>query len=118
MIETENSLKMLTDELIEVRRFCYLNGFYRCDLKEMVNNEEYKGIIDAYTMSAGSLRIILTIHYIDYKGGFYSYRIASVADYTKNASDGSLQTRNFQSIKDFYKSILEKRFRIINEKEI
>lgn len=110
-------LQSLCDELIAVRRFAYLNGFYRCDLKEMVNNEEYKGVIDAYTMSAGSLRVILTIHYIDYKGGFYSYRIASVADYTNNNSDGSLETRDFSAIKGFYKMILQKRFRIINEKE-
>lgn len=117
MNETENSLKMLTDELIEVRRFCYLNGFYRCDLKEMVNNKEYKGIIDAYTMSAGSFRIVFSIHYIDYQEGFYTYRIASVADYTKNISDGSLETRDFSAIKDFFKTLLKKRFRVIDEKE-
>lgn len=110
----EKVLKHLSDELVFVRRFCYLNGFNRADLKDMVNSKLKH--LDAYVLSAGSLKVLLTITAEEYKNEeYYIYEISSTKDYTQNLSDGSLATRDFDAIKKFFAMILKKNFGIVNE---
>lgn len=113
-------LQTLCNELTAVRSFAYLNGFYHMSLKDIVNNCKESNLIDAYVLSAGSLRVVLSVRICEHKGEeYYLYRISSTGDYTKCASDGGLETRDFQVIKEFYSEIINKHFiRTVDENEV
>lgn len=96
---------MLRDELVTVRRFCYLNGFYHMDLKELVNDDSK--CIDAFILQAGALRLVLSIKVGNFKGEeYYIYRLASTCNYVYCGCTGSLETRDFKSIKSYFKACI------------